>query len=130
MATRMTQSAHVRGGATTEPIIRVVSYTDFLCPYCRRFRTVLKQLRNAFGERLEYVFRFSETHFTGIDPKQLDVTTFSSPVAAPVNRRQYTVGLNYYFYATAFFKVAYEFNTEGRTSLHDNVLMMQFTTNF
>jgi hypothetical protein len=81
-------------------------------------------------QRLEYVFRYSETHFTGIDPKQLDVTTFSSPIAAPVNRRQYTVGLNYYFYATAFFKVAYEFNTEGRTSLHDNVLMMQFTTNF
>ena len=47
----------MRGGATTEPIIRVVSYSDFLCPYCRRFRTVLKQLRNAFGERLEYVFR-------------------------------------------------------------------------
>src|SRR5579872_6272581 len=57
MATRMMESAHVRGGTTTEPIIRVVSYTDFLCPYCRRFRTVLKQLRNAFGERLEYTFR-------------------------------------------------------------------------
>ena len=49
--------SHVRGGNTTTGIVNVVSYSDFLCPYCRRFRTVLKRLRQAFGERLEYVFR-------------------------------------------------------------------------
>jgi NhaA family Na+:H+ antiporter len=48
---------HVRGGNTTTGVVNVVSYSDFLCPYCRRFRTVLKRLRQAFGERLEYVFR-------------------------------------------------------------------------
>lgn len=46
-----------RGGDTDERIIRVVSYTDFLCPYCRRFRTVLKRLRQAFGERIAYTVR-------------------------------------------------------------------------
>jgi Na+:H+ antiporter, NhaA family len=47
----------VRGGNTDERVIRVVAYTDFLCPYCRRFRTVLKRLRQAFGERIAYTFR-------------------------------------------------------------------------
>jgi NhaA family Na+:H+ antiporter len=47
----------VRGGDTNERIIHVVSYTDFLCPYCRRFRTVLKRLRQAFGERIAYTLR-------------------------------------------------------------------------
>ena len=47
----------VRGGRTDDRVIHVVSYTDFLCPYCRRFRTVLKRLRQAFGERLAYTLR-------------------------------------------------------------------------
>lgn len=47
----------VRGGDTDEHVIEVVSYTDFLCPYCRRFRTVLKRLRQAFGERIAYTLR-------------------------------------------------------------------------
>jgi NhaA family Na+:H+ antiporter len=48
---------YVRGGNTHERVIHVVSYTDFLCPYCRKFRTVLKRLRQAFGERVAYVLR-------------------------------------------------------------------------
>ncbi len=47
----------VRGGNTDERVIHVVSYTDFLCPYCRKFRTVLKRLRQAFGERIAYTLR-------------------------------------------------------------------------
>jgi NhaA family Na+:H+ antiporter len=47
----------VRGGKTDERVIHVVSYTDFLCPYCRRFRTVLKRVRQAFGERIAYTLR-------------------------------------------------------------------------
>ncbi|HEX4159031.1 MAG TPA: Na+/H+ antiporter NhaA [Rhizomicrobium sp.] len=47
----------VRGGKTDERVIHVVSYTDFLCPYCRRFRTVLKRLRQAFGDSLAYSLR-------------------------------------------------------------------------
>ena len=47
----------MRGGHADRGVIRVVSYSDFLCPYCRRFRKVLLNLRQAFGERMEYVFR-------------------------------------------------------------------------
>ncbi|HEY1837005.1 MAG TPA: Na+/H+ antiporter NhaA [Rhizomicrobium sp.] len=56
---RMSTERHlpVRGGNTDERVIHVVSYTDFLCPYCRRFRTVLKRLRQAFGERIAYTLR-------------------------------------------------------------------------
>jgi hypothetical protein len=81
-------------------------------------------------QRLEYVFRYSDASFHGIDPAKLDVTTFSSPQNAPVNRNQYTLGLNYYFYASTILKLAYEFNAETHGSLKDNVFMMQFATNF
>lgn len=48
---------HVRGGAGAGRVITMVSYGDFLCPYCRRFRAVLLRLRGAFGERIAYAFR-------------------------------------------------------------------------
>jgi hypothetical protein len=81
-------------------------------------------------QRLEYVFRYSETSFHGIAPGQLDVTSFASPQSVPVNRNQYTMGINYYIYASSVVKFAYEINMEARKSLQDNVFMMQFATNF
>jgi len=48
---------HVRGGRTNDAVASVLVYGDFLCPYCRRLRQVLLRLREAFGERLVYVFR-------------------------------------------------------------------------
>jgi NhaA family Na+:H+ antiporter len=47
---------HIRGG-TAADAITVVLYGDYLCPYCRRLRTLLKRLRQVFGERLAYVYR-------------------------------------------------------------------------
>ena len=47
---------HIRGGSDPSAI-SVVLYGDYLCPYCRRLRSVLKQLRQTFDERLRYVFR-------------------------------------------------------------------------
>lgn len=47
---------HVRGG-TDAHAVSVVLYADYLCPYCRRLRSVMRRLREAFGERLLYVFR-------------------------------------------------------------------------
>jgi NhaA family Na+:H+ antiporter len=47
---------HVRGGGDGEAVT-VVSYGDFLCPYCRRLIPVLVRLREALGDRLVYVFR-------------------------------------------------------------------------
>ncbi len=48
---------HVRGGKVSGRVVNVVSYGDFLCPYCRRFRGVLKRLREALGEEIAYAFR-------------------------------------------------------------------------
>ena len=81
-------------------------------------------------QRLEYVFRFSDAFFHGIDQTKLDVTAFSPVTGAPVDRNQFTLGVNYYLYASSILKVAYEFNTELHRSLHDNIFMMQFATNF
>jgi hypothetical protein len=91
----------------------------------RNYQSLHKHL-----QRLEYVFRYSEAHFRGIDQAKLDPTTFSAPQNAPLNRNQYTLGMNYYFYPSAFLKIAYEINSEVHRSLRDNVFMMQLTTNF
>ncbi len=47
---------HVRG-AWSDDAVFVVAYQDFLCPYCRRLRPVMRQLREVLGERMVYVFR-------------------------------------------------------------------------
>jgi NhaA family Na+:H+ antiporter len=49
-------SDHLRGAWTDEAVL-VVGYEDFLCPYCRRLRPVVRRLRDALGDRLVYVFR-------------------------------------------------------------------------
>jgi hypothetical protein len=91
----------------------------------RNYRSLHKHL-----QRLEYVFRFSDARFHGINQAKVDPTAFATPMDAPIDRNQYTVGLNYYFYPTAFLKFAYEINDELRRSLRDDVFMVQFTTNF
>lgn len=48
---------HVRGGDDPGGAVNVVYYGDFLCPYCRRLRAVLRRLREATGDRLAYAFR-------------------------------------------------------------------------
>jgi len=47
---------HIRGSGAGDRI-EVVSYGDFLCPYCQRLRRVMLRLRNALGDRLVYTFR-------------------------------------------------------------------------
>ena len=48
---------HVRGGGADDGVVYLVLYGDYLCPYCRRLRKVLAQLRSALGDSLEYVYR-------------------------------------------------------------------------
>jgi hypothetical protein len=79
-------------------------------------------------QRLEYIFRFSDAFFHG--PSTLNLANYSPPMNAPVDRNQYTLGLNYYLYATSILKFAYEINSELHQNLHDNVFMVQFATNF
>ena len=85
---------------------------------------------NKHLQRLEYVFRFSDAFFRGIDQSKLNLTSFSPPMNAPVDRNQYTIGVNYYLYASSVVKFAYEINTNLHMNLHDNVFSMQFATNF
>jgi NhaA family Na+:H+ antiporter len=47
---------HTRGGGADD-VVSLVVYGDYLCPYCRRLRYVLAQLRSTLGESLIYVFR-------------------------------------------------------------------------
>jgi hypothetical protein len=81
-------------------------------------------------QRMEYVFRFSDARFRGIDQKGIAADAFDPPMDAPVNRDQYTLGFNYYFYASTILKIAYQFNDEQALDFRDNVFMMQFATNF
>jgi hypothetical protein len=81
-------------------------------------------------QRLEYVFRFSDAFFHGIDQSTVNLSSFTPLTNAPVDRNQYTIGVNYYLYASSILKFAYEINSELHRPLHDNVFMMQFATNF
>jgi NhaA family Na+:H+ antiporter len=71
---------HVRGG-TASNAVEVVLYGDYLCPYCRRLRLIIKRLRNALGERLAYVFR----HFP--NERSHPGATFMSRVAEAAGRQ-------------------------------------------
>jgi NhaA family Na+:H+ antiporter len=48
---------HIRGDPNAANAATVVLYGDYLCPYCRRLRPLLLQLRDKLGERLVYVYR-------------------------------------------------------------------------
>jgi hypothetical protein len=91
----------------------------------RDYQSIHKHL-----QRLEYVFRFSDAMFGGIKQKTITPDMFSPPSSAPVDRNQYTLGINYYLYASTIVKLAYEFNDEINRSFRDDVFMMQFATNF
>jgi hypothetical protein len=81
-------------------------------------------------QNMEFVVRYSRARFSGIDPTALDLTRFDSPVAAPVDRDQYTFGIDYYFYPSLVLKCAYEINKEHQVNLHDNVFLAQLAWGF
>jgi hypothetical protein len=83
-----------------------------------------------FIANTELVFRFSYARFSGIDPTTLDFTAFESPVDAPVDRDQYTFGINYYLAPSAVIKFAYEINREKGINLKDNVFLVQLAWGF
>jgi hypothetical protein len=83
-------------------------------------------------QKLEYVFRYSQARFAGINQQgaAANLAQFATPMDAPVDRNQYTIGINYYMFPVTVFKIAYEINEELHTNLKDNVLFVQFATNF
>ena len=79
---------------------------------------------------IELVGRFSLARFSGIDPTQIDLTAFA-PGTAPVDRNQYTLGINYYLYPSMILKFDYEWNPAlAGIVLNDNTFMSQFVWAF
>jgi hypothetical protein len=81
--------------------------------------------RNKYLQRTEFVYRFSWADFRGINPANLAVSDYDTPIDVPVPRYQNEFGINYYFYQRMELKVAYQINTEPGNSLHDNNLMTE-----
>jgi hypothetical protein len=81
-------------------------------------------------QQTEVVFRYSRARFHGIDPTTLDLGRFDSPVDVPIDRDQFTFGINHYFYPSLVFKLAYEINQERHMDLKDNVLLAQLAWGF
>jgi hypothetical protein len=81
--------------------------------------------RSPYLSKVEYVFRYSFANFTGINATKLDFTTFGAG-SAPVDTNQYTLGINYWFYASNVLHFAYEINQEVHHSLQDNIFMAQW----
>jgi hypothetical protein len=85
---------------------------------------------NQYLSNTEFVFRYSRARFSGIDPTTLELKEFSSPLDVPVDRDQYTFGINYYFYPSLVWKFAYEINSERGIDLKDNVFLTQLAWGF
>jgi hypothetical protein len=79
-----------------------------------------------YVQKTELAFRYSQARFKGINPNALDLTAFSDPLNAPVDRNQYSFGINYYIYASMILHFAYEINHELGQKLNDT----QFTAHF
>ncbi|HMF10681.1 MAG TPA: hypothetical protein VKE94_00190 [Gemmataceae bacterium] len=59
------------------------------------------------------------------------MTAFETLVSAPVDRNQYTFGMNIYPYPSLAFKLAYEINQEIHgVDLRDNVFLAQLAWGF
>ena len=86
--------------------------------------------QNKYLRNVELVGRYGYTYFRGISQANLDLTQFGSPLDAPVNRNQYTFGINYYFYPSNVIKFAYEINQELGRNLHDDVFYAQWVWAF
>jgi hypothetical protein len=86
---------------------------------------------NCILRNLELAVRYSRVWFHGVDPNQVDPTAFASLPDVPVDRYQWTVGVNYYFYPSMALRLAYEINHEtAGVNLHDNVFLGQFVYAF
>lgn len=85
---------------------------------------------SAFWQKLEYIFRYSFANFRGIDPTMLDPAAFNSTLDLPVDRNQYTFGVDYWLYPSLALKFAYQINEEIGTPLRDNVYLAQLALGF
>jgi protein-disulfide isomerase len=48
-------SDHVRG--SKNPVLTIIEYSDFECPYCKSFHTTMKSVLKKHGEKVAWVYR-------------------------------------------------------------------------
>lgn len=85
---------------------------------------------SAFWQKLEFIGRYSFANFRGINPALLDTSAFASTLDLPVNRNQYTFGVDYWLTPSAALKFAYQINEETGTKYRDNAYLAQFSVGF
>jgi hypothetical protein len=79
-----------------------------------------------FLQNLEFVYRYSFVEFNGIDPTQLDLSMYGTPLDVPTRRQQHEFGINYWFAPRAVIKFAFQLNNEPGFQLHDNQFLTEF----
>lgn len=51
----ITASDHVRGNPNAP--VKIVEYSDFECPFCKRFHDTMKQVTTEYGDKVAWVYR-------------------------------------------------------------------------
>jgi protein-disulfide isomerase len=51
----VTSADHVRGNKNAK--ITMITYSDFECPYCKKFHPIAKQIFAAYGDKINWVYR-------------------------------------------------------------------------
>lgn len=51
----ITEKDHIRGNPNADVVI--VEYSDFECPFCKRFHTTMQQVVSEYGDRVAWVYR-------------------------------------------------------------------------
>jgi protein-disulfide isomerase len=52
---KITASDHVRGNPDAP--VKIVEYSDFECPFCKRFHDTMKQVTAEYGDKVAWVYR-------------------------------------------------------------------------
>lgn len=82
-------------------------------------------------QNTEFLFRYSFANFSGIDAAELDLADFATTIDLPVDRNQYTLGVDYWLYPSLALKFAYQINDEtGDTKFDDNAFLAQMAWGF
>ena len=51
----ITKEDHIRG--TIDAPVKIVEYSDLLCPFCQRHHATMKQLKEDYGDKIAWVYR-------------------------------------------------------------------------
>lgn len=82
-------------------------------------------------QKTEFLFRYSYANFIGIDPAELELDEFATTLDLPIDRNQYTFGIDYWLYPSLVLKFAYEINDEiGDIEFDDNAFLAQMAWGF